>query len=56
MHEIRIALAESHPADFNIIRTYIKWLAIRRRVTDTFYARAHWARRNHNLVHWVGRS
>ena len=53
--QIRAALIESHPSDLNIIRSYVKWLLIRRRVTDRFYQPMHFVRPQHELVHWVGK-
>lgn len=55
MQDIRAALTAAHPADFGIIRSYIRWLMIRRKVTDRFYAPVHFAKPQHELIHWIGR-
>lgn len=53
--QIRAALTEAHPHDFAMIRSYIRWLLIRRRVTDRFYTPVHYAKPQHELWHWIGK-
>lgn len=50
--DIAAALASSHPADLALIRRYVEWIKIRRRVNSRFYFQAHWV--TGIRVHWVG--
>ena len=40
--EIRAALLLANPDDLEDCKRYLQWMAIRQRVTDRFYFRAHW--------------
>jgi len=40
------AVSESHPHDLLIIRRYIAWVKLRRKIHNTFYARVHWVSSN----------
>jgi len=57
--EIRRALIEVHDDDLKVIRQYISWVRIRRRITDRFYTKYHWVgpssgRAPAPAFHWVG--
>lgn len=40
------AIAESHPNDLTIIKHYITWVKLRRKVNDAFYRPVHWVKAN----------
>lgn len=57
--EIRRALIDVHNDDLRVIRQYVAWIRIRRKVTDLFYFNAHWVKPEPVQVavqrfHWVG--
>lgn len=52
--EIRRALIEVHSDDLPMIRSYVRWVRIRRKVTDRFYFKAHWIAAPVRRFHWVG--
>jgi hypothetical protein len=56
--QIFLALMQSDPNDLPVIRRYVAWVRLRRRIHDLFYTSHQWVLPDHieeNKYHWVGR-